>query len=253
MALSTPIVAGNWKLNHGIAETRAFFGDFLPRVAAHTGGTIAICPPALALTTAAAVLGSDSRILLGIQNVYSELTGAYTGENSAAVAREAGAALALIGHSERRHIFGEQDDECGRKVRAALDAGLIAVLCVGETLDEREAGRAFEMVERQLVTGIAPVQATELDRLLIAYEPVWAIGTGRTASPDDAAEMHAKIRTSLAATWGDEGAALPILYGGSVKVDNAAQLLAAPGVDGLLVGGASLDPAGFAAICSARG
>lgn len=253
MALSTPIFAGNWKLNHGVAETRAFFGEFLPRVQGRAVGTIAICPPALALTTAAEAIGGDSGILLGIQNVHSEQTGAFTGENSATMAREAGASIAIVGHSERRHIFGEQDDECGRKVRAALDADLIAVLCVGETLEERESGRAFEMVERQLLTGIAAVRPEELDRLVIAYEPVWAIGTGRTASPNDAAEMHAKIRASLGAAWGEEGAALPILYGGSVKVDNAAQLLAAPGIDGLLVGGASLDPAGFAAICSARG
>lgn len=253
MNFDLPIFAGNWKLNHGIAETQAFFEEFLSRVPADHPGTIVICPPALALTTAAAAVRSRSDVLLGVQNIHWEPSGAFTGEISAPLAKDAGAGLVLAGHSERRHLFGERDEETGRKVAAALEAGLIAVLCVGETLEEREAGRAFEMVERQLLAGIESVDDSQLERLIIAYEPVWAIGTGKTASPSDASEMHEKIRAALDARWGAAGASIPILYGGSVNGGNAEQLLAAPDVDGLLIGGASLDAAGFAGICAAGG
>lgn len=253
MNLPTPIFAGNWKLNHGVAETRDFFRRFLDRVAPSHPGTIAIFPPALALTTAAEVASGRDDILLGVQNIHWEPSGAFTGEISGVLAREAGASLVLVGHSERRHVFGETDEESGRKVRAALDAGLVPVLCVGETLEERESGQAFDRVARQIVVGTEAVRDDDLEQLVVAYEPVWAIGTGRTAAPSDASDMHQKIRETLGQRWGDAGSLRPVLYGGSVKPDNASQLLAAPGVDGLLVGGASLDPAGFAAIAAARG
>jgi triosephosphate isomerase (TIM) len=252
MNLPTPIIAGNWKLNHGPAATRDYFDTFLKEFPASESGTVVVCPPAISLTTAVHALEGRGDVLLGVQNIYWEADGAYTGETSAPLAREAGARVVLVGHSERRHVFGETNEESAKKVRSALDAGMIAVLCVGETLTERESGRAFDMVERQLEVGARPVLPADLDCFLIAYEPVWAIGTGRTASPADASEMHAKIRGWLEHEFEAPGASIPILYGGSVKPENAAALLAASAVDGLLIGGASLDPVAFAAICALR-
>lgn len=250
MNIATPVFAGNWKLNNGPTATRAFFRDFLPRLPEPASGTVVICPPALSLTAAVTAIGDRRDIVLGVQNIHWQPEGAFTGEISAPLARDTGASLVLVGHSERRHIFGETDEESRSKVRAALDAGMIAVLCVGETLVEREAGRAFQMVEQQLAVGMESVTSGELDHFLVAYEPVWAIGTGRTASPADASDMHGQIRDRLEATFGPSAADIPILYGGSVKPDNAGDLLRAPGIGGLLIGGASLDPAGFADICS---
>ena len=170
------------------------------------------------------------------------------------MAADAGASLALVGHSERRHVFGETPEDTARKVRAALDAGLRPVLCVGEKIEERRAGRAEATVREQLDAVLPGLAAEDAARLLVAYEPVWAIGTGETATPEDAAAMHARVRARLREAFGEPGAAaVPILYGGSVKPENARELLAAPEVDGVLVGGASLDPAGFASICTATG
>jgi triosephosphate isomerase len=193
-------------------------------------------------------------VRLGVQNVYWEASGAFTGELSVAMAKDAGAELVLIGHSERRHVFGETSDETARKVRAVLDGGLTPVLCVGETLDERRADRAEAVVAEQLAPVLAILSPDEIGELVVAYEPVWAIGTGVTATPDDAASMHRAVRERLSGAFGQAAAdAVPVLYGGSVKPDNAAELLSQPGVDGVLVGGASLDAAGFAAICRATG
>jgi triosephosphate isomerase len=196
-------------------------------------------PSAVALE--AAVLACEGRrdITIGAQNVHWEAKGAFTGELSVPMSREAGARAALVGHSERRHVFGETDDETGRKVRALLDAGLVPMLCVGEKIEEREAGETLAVVERQLgvLRGLAP---EALGSVLVAYEPVWAIGTGRTATPADAAEVHAAIRSTLDGC-GAEPARMRVLYGGSVKPDNIASLMAEPEIDGVLVGGASLD------------
>jgi triosephosphate isomerase len=254
MPLARPVLAGNWKMNKGPTETVAFFAEFLDAWTPRADRTVVFFPPALSLAAAADAVQERPDVLLGVQNVHWERTGAFTGEVSAPMAADAGARLVLVGHSERRHVFGETDGETASKVRAVLDAGLAAVLCVGETLDERRAGQAEAVVRRQLDAVLPLVREEEVERFVLAYEPVWAIGTGETASPADAGAMHRVCREALAQAFG-AGAAegVPVLYGGSVKPDNAASLLAEPGVDGVLVGGASLDPSGFTAICAAGG
>jgi triosephosphate isomerase len=187
-------------------------------------------------------------VMLGVQNIYFEKDGAFTGETSASMAREAGASFALIGHSERRHVFGESDTDVRKKVNVALAAGLTPVICVGETLDQRKAGDVEKVITTQLTSAIQDLSSDQANAFLIAYEPVWAIGTGVTATPKDASDAHAVLRRLLKEKLGADGDAVPILYGGSVKPENAAELLMADGVDGLLIGGASLDPEGFATI-----
>ncbi|HSJ25743.1 MAG TPA: triose-phosphate isomerase [Longimicrobiales bacterium] len=252
MSVMKPVLAGNWKMHKGPKEATSFLADFLARHHARTDATVIFFPPAISLTAARQALHGREDVALGVQNIHWEPAGAFTGEVAAGMAAQAGAAFALAGHSERRHTFGETDAEVGRKVAAALGAGLTPVACVGETLDEREAGRLQQVLQRQLDAIIDALPGDAADSLLLAYEPVWAIGTGKTATPADASEAHGILRERVAGRFGeDAAAALPILYGGSVKPDNAAELLAAPGVDGLLVGGASLDAAAFAAICRA--
>jgi triosephosphate isomerase len=247
-SLRAPVLAGNWKMNKGPRATREFFLAFSDEYAARSDRTVIFFPPALSLTTAVEALVGRTDLQLGVQNVFWEKSGAYTGEISAPMAVEAGAHFALTGHSERRHVFGESDAEVGRKAAAALEAGLTPVICVGETLDERRAGRLEEVLERQCAAAFAPLD-TGAGPILLAYEPVWAIGTGVNATPEDATAAHRFLRERFAKWRGrDEAQTLRILYGGSVKPDNAAELLAAPEVDGLLVGGASLEPAGFARI-----
>ncbi len=254
MSFAKPMLAGNWKMHQSPREAEAFFSDFLARVPEGSGRSIVFFPPAVSLPAAAAAVAGRADVSVGIQNVYWEERGAFTGEIAPGMAAEAGAELALVGHSERRQLFGETREETARKTRAVLSAGMVPLLCVGETLEEREAGRAGEVVEEQLGSVYDGLGPQDAGRVIVAYEPVWAIGTGRTASPRDAEEMHARIRALLRGRLGEEeAAAVPILYGGSVKPDNAAQLLAAAEVDGVLVGGASLDAAGFAAICRATG
>lgn len=251
--IQAPVIAGNWKLNHGPSETVRFFQDFLPRLEPASAGSVVICPPSLSLAAAVEALAGRSDLLLGVQNVYWEDDGAFTGEISPAMARDAGAALAIVGHSERRQLFGETDEQAARKVRATIDAGLAAVFCVGETIEQRDAGSAFASVEAQFSTVAKLLDDADAPHLVLAYEPVWAIGSGRTATPGDASEMHAFIRDLLRTALPSADFSVPILYGGSVKPENAGELLGAPGVDGLLIGGASLDPAGFAEICRLRG
>jgi triosephosphate isomerase (TIM) len=247
-----PVIAANWKMNHGPRETADFFGDFLARHVPAGDRSVVFFPPALSLAAAREALAGRPDVLLGVQNVHWEGSGAFTGELSAGMAAAAGASLVLVGHSERRHLFGETVEETVLKVRAVLDGGLTPVLCVGETLEERRAGRADEVVAGQLGPVLAVLDARRLERLVLAYEPVWAIGTGATATPDDAEAMHRAARAELEGRFdGVVAARVPILYGGSVKAENAAELMARPGVDGVLVGGASLDPAGFARIVDA--
>lgn len=243
------VIAGNWKMHMGPAEAGAFFAglrlDGVP-----SERELMIFPPSLTLASVVADSARDGRVQVGIQNIHWEDQGAFTGEVSAAMAAEVGAKFALIGHSERRHVFGETDREVALKAGAACAHGLVPVVCVGETLDERRAGRVDEVILRQLdaALGAFPPQG----RVLLAYEPVWAIGTGETATPQDASAAHGTLRLRLAHALGAERAdRVPILYGGSVKPANAAELLAAPDVDGVLVGGASLDPGSFAQIASA--
>jgi len=246
------VIAGNWKMHMGPTETRAFFDD-LDLSDVGGGHELIVFPPALALAVAASSAGRVPRVQLGIQNIHWEDSGAFTGEASAPMAADAGAAFALIGHSERRHVFGETDEQAALKVGAALRHGLIPVLCVGETLAERRADRVDEVILRQLDAAL-PVLDPQEARFLLAYEPVWAIGTGETATPADAAAAHATLRGRLEEARGIAPAArVPILYGGSVKPDNAAELMAATDVDGVLVGGASLEPGSFAKIASAAG
>jgi triosephosphate isomerase len=230
------------------AETRAFFEAFLPLVAASKHCDIVIAPPFTAL---AAALGAARGSAIGItaQNLYWEREGAFTGEISARMLIDAGCSGVIIGHSERRQYFGETDESVHRKTKAALEAGLAPIVCVGETLSEREGNLTDAVLKRQFEKGLGALTPAEFSRILVAYEPVWAIGTGRTATPEMAADAHRHVRNLAAAQFTPEQAsALRILYGGSVKPDNVKGLMAQDGIDGALVGGASLDPKSFAAI-----
>ncbi|HEX7090290.1 MAG TPA: triose-phosphate isomerase [Longimicrobiales bacterium] len=252
-AIRTPVIAGNWKMNRGPTATREYFRHFKARWAPRADRTVLFFPPAVSLVAAAEMLRDRPDLGLGAQNIFWEQEGAFTGEQSASMVRDAGARYVLAGHSERRHIFGESDEQVARKVVAALEADLIPVICLGETLEERRAGRVEEVILRQLDAVLEALPRGPDAAILVAYEPVWAIGTGVNASPEDASAAHAILRRRLAEHAGaDRAAAIPILYGGSVKPDNADALLSAPDVDGLLVGGASLDPGSFAAIAAAR-
>jgi len=245
------LIAANWKMHKRLGEALAFAEAFLPRVK-DAGNEIAIAPPFTALAAVGRAL-EGSAVRLAAQNVHDEPQGAFTGEVSAPMLADLGCAYGIVGHSERRHVFGERDDFIARKVAALFAHELRPILCVGETLDERESGRTFEVLETQLAGSLARLPAGRATELVVAYEPVWAIGTGRTATPDTAQEAHAMIRTWLREHLGAEAAdAIRIQYGGSVKPDNAAELLGQPDVDGALVGGASLDPESFARIALAE-
>ena len=244
------VIAGNWKMHHGPADTRAFFEAFSLE-AIPEEHEILIFPPAISVGAALEASAELGRIEIGVQNIHWADEGAFTGETSARMVRQAGARFVLVGHSERRHVFGETDDQVRKKVEAAVRQELVPVVCVGETLEERREGRVDEVIARQL-GAVLPVLAQDGVRFLVAYEPVWAIGTGETATPEDASDAHGTLRECLEDGVGVGGArSVPILYGGSVKPDNAAELLSAAEVDGVLVGGASLDAASFAAIASA--
>lgn len=243
-----PVFAANWKMHLGPSDTRAFMRSFLTHYARRPDRRVILFPPAVSLTTLVDALRDRPDIEAGVQNIHWEDKGAFTGESSAPMARDAGATIALVGHSERRHVFGETDEQTGRKVAAAVRAGLVPMLCVGEKIEEREAGQTDAVVIRQLRAGTAAIEPHAIAGILVAYEPVWAIGTGRTATPDDASATHQVIRRELAALVGERASGIPILYGGSVNKGNAQHLLAALEVNGLLVGGASLDPEGWSAI-----
>ena len=234
------IFAANWKMNVTPAQARAFAAAFTARVSSRPGRTLAFFPSAVALEATAAAFGGREDVIVGAQDVYWEPKGAFTGATSVALARAAGARCALVGHSERRHVFGESDADTRRKVRALFDGGVTPFLCVGEKLDEREAGQTEAVVLRQLDGATNGLTSAELQQLVVAYEPVWAIGTGRNATPEDAAEVHRAIRLALGTDL------VPILYGGSVNLGNVAALMARPEIQGVLVGGASLDPSGWA-------
>ncbi len=246
--MRTPLIAGNWKMFKTVRESVAFVTDLRDRVAGLTGVDIVVAPTFPALHAVAGAL-EGSPIGVAAQNLHWEREGAFTGEVSAAMVREAGAAWAIIGHSERRTLFGETDDTVNRKVRAALTATLVPIVCIGETLQEREAERTLDVLDRQIKAGLDGVTGTELAGMVLAYEPVWAIGTGRTATPAQAQQAHEHIRGRLTQWFGqDASSRCRILYGGSVKPDNIAALMANPDVDGALVGGASLDADGFTKI-----
>lgn len=244
-----PWVAGNWKMN-GLRQTNAALLKSVSALAAETGIDIAVAPPAPYWADAVAAL-SGSGIQVLAQDVSANAEGAYTGECSVAMLRDCGVAGALVGHSERRQYHGETDALVAAKFDALRRAGLQAVLCVGETLDEREAGETLAVVSRQLLAVLESQGAEAFDGSVLAYEPVWAIGTGRTATPEQAQAVHASLRAVVAAFDAERAQALRIVYGGSVKAANAASLFAMPDIDGALVGGASLLAEEFAAICGA--
>jgi triosephosphate isomerase len=240
------IYAANWKMHHGPAAARDFARRFVELTAPHDGRELWFFPTAVALAPLSDAFGRRADIRVGAQNVHWEPKGAFTGELAVSLVAEAGATHVLVGHSERRHIFGETDEQSAKKAVAASGAGLVVLVCVGETLAEREAGRTEEAVRRQLDPVLDVVAPADRARLLIAYEPVWAIGTGRNATPRDAAQVHRFIRDRAAARgWPGR---LRGLYGGSVNAGNALSILAEPDVDGVLVGGASLTPDGWAEI-----
>ena len=241
-------MAGNWKMYKTPAETNAFFEKFLPMVAQSSHCEIVICPPYTDLFSAVAA-AKGSAVRIGSQSVAWAKEGAFTGEISGAMIVDTGATYALVGHSERRQYFCETDETVLKRARAALEAGLTPIVCVGERLEERECGRTDEVLASQCANGIAGLSPVEFEKIVIAYEPVWAIGTGKTATPEIAADAHRAIRGQVRDKFGkDAAAAVRILYGGSVKPDNARALMAQPEIDGVLVGGASLDPASFASI-----
>ena len=237
------LFAANWKMHVGPDEARAFLKAFRARYNRRDDREVWCFAPAVSIEATVQAARDRNDIVVGVQDVYWEPKGAFTGAISAPLAVQAGARAALVGHSERRHIFGESDDDTRRKVGAALTAALVPVLCVGETLAERDAGHTVAVVVRQLSAALSALDAPALSRVVIAYEPVWAIGTGRNATPQDASAVHREIRAWLTG----RGAEAPrILYGGSVNLKNAAALLAERELDGVLVGGASLDPEGWA-------
>ena len=241
-------MAGNWKMYKTAAETSTFFEKFRPLVAASTHCDVVICPPFVNLP-AAAEAARGTRIEIGGQNMFWEKEGAYTGEVSGGMLKCAGCQWVLIAHSERRLYFGETDESAAKKIIAALDADLTPVYCVGESLQEREAGRCFDVLTRHVQAGLSKLTPQQFTRLVLAYEPVWAIGTGKVATPGLAAEAHRFIREQIRTIFGPEASAsCRILYGGSVKPDNIRGLMAQPEIDGALVGGASLDPVSFASI-----
>lgn len=239
------LFAANWKMHIGPAEARRFVARFRELLPAECAHDLAFFPPAVSIEAVATALAGVPGIMIGAQDVHWELKGAYTGAVSVPLVAEAGATMALVGHSERRHVFGETEPETARKLRAILEGGLTPVLCVGEKLDERERGDTEAIVLRQLSGALEGLSSEAITRVVVAYEPVWAIGTGRNATPGDAAAVHMVLRAELARHGGANNR---ILYGGSVNLGNAATLLAEVEVDGVLVGGASLDPDGWAAI-----
>ena len=247
-ALSRPVFAANWKMHVGPSEAKAFMRRFLTHHARRPDRTVIIFPPAASLHVVVDAIRDRPDVGAGVQNIHWEAKGAFTGEMSAEIAADAGARFALVGHSERRHVFGETDEQTRAKCASAFRAGLVPVLCVGEKLDERERGDTDRVVLRQLEAALDGLDAAQVAALVIAYEPVWAIGTGKTATPDDAAAVHKVIRSALSKRAGERGSDIPILYGGSVNRETVRGLLAAAEVDGVLVGGASLDAEGWAAI-----
>jgi triosephosphate isomerase (TIM) len=246
--MRTKVIAANWKMYKTPDQTRDFFRDFLPLVAGHSRDEIVVCPPYIDLADAMEA-AKGSNVAIGGQNVHWKEEGAFTGEISAAMLLALGVKHVIVGHSERRQYFGETDDTVNLRLKAALEAGLTPICCVGEVLEEREAGLTDDVLRRQCVRAFHAVSSKKAAKLVVAYEPVWAIGTGKTATPEIAAEAHAVIRREATEIFGDEFAGkLRILYGGSVKPENAATLMAQEEIDGALVGGASLDAKSFAAI-----
>jgi len=248
MNMRTPFIAGNWKMFKTVAEATTFVTDLRAAVKGASGVQIVVGPPFTAIH-AAAQAARGSNIEVSAQDLYWEKQGAFTGEVSATMIKEAGATYVIIGHSERRQLFGETDAIVNRKVQSSIAQGLTPIMCIGETLEERERNETLAILDRQIKNGLDGVTAEQVATLVIAYEPVWAIGTGRNATAAQAGEAHAHIRTRLRQWFGaDVADKCRVIYGGSVKPDNIRELIAEPDVDGALVGGASLDVKSFAEI-----
>lgn len=248
--MRTPVIAGNWKLFKTIGEATAMVNELKPLVAGTAGVEIVVAPVFTALSSVSGVL-ANSNVHVAAQDCYWEEEGAFTGEVSPKLLKDAGCSHVIIGHSERRQYFGETDETVNKKTKSAIAAGLTAIVCVGETLAEREGDKTFAVIETQLTGGLNGLSAESLKQGVIAYEPVWAIGTGKTASDAQAQEVHAFIRGLVAKLFGQSAADdIRILYGGSVKPDNVKGLMAQPDIDGALVGGASLKADSFAAIAN---
>ena len=247
------VLAANWKMYKTVTETRDFLKVFLPLVNNLPEREVVIAPPFTALSAAGEIIKESELVSLAAQNMYFEQKGGFTGEISPIMLKEFGVKWVILGHSERRHIFGEENSLIALKVKSALENDLLPILCIGEKLEEREAGLTHEILEKQLSAGFSEVGSEEAGQVVVAYEPVWAIGTGKTATPDQAQDAHIHIRSWLTGRF-DSGIAgqIRILYGGSVKSENVNELMALPDVDGALVGGASLKPGSFAQIASCR-
>jgi triosephosphate isomerase len=243
-----PVLAANWKMNNGPTAAKTFMDAFLAGYSPRTDRSVIIFPPAVSLPVVAAAVSRRSDVVAGIQNIHWAEKGAFTGEISAPMAKDAGAAVVLVGHSERRHVFGETDAQCAKKCLAASRAGLTFMLCVGETIQQREGRDTEKVVIHQLREGLSQVPNLISADFMLAYEPVWAIGTGLTASAGDASAIHTVLRSELRDMVGTRANEIPILYGGSVNAANAASLLGAPEIDGLLVGGASVEAASWLSI-----
>ena len=243
--MRTPFIAGNWKMFKTVADTVKYVKELRGLVKDVDGVEIVLAPPFTALYAAAEAL-RNSNVGVAGQDLHWEREGAFTGEVSAPMVREAGAEYVIVGHSERRTLFGETDDAVNRKTNAAIAAGLIPIVCIGETLDQRDRSETLDVLDRQIKQGLDGLTGQQISGLVIAYEPVWAIGTGRNATPAQAQDAHAHIRTRLVQWFGAEAAELcHVIYGGSVKPENARDLVSQPDVDGALVGGASLDVRAF--------
>ncbi|MEM8943759.1 MAG: triose-phosphate isomerase [Planctomycetota bacterium] len=249
--MRTPLIAGNWKMNTDSESAAELASAIAQRVGEADGSELLVCPPSIFLTKVRDAIG-EAAVGLGAQNMYHEPAGAFTGEISAAMLNSIGASYVILGHSERRHVFGETDEDINKKTVAALAAGLKPIVCVGELLEEREAGRTAAVIRDQFQGSLAGISAHDMKNVVIAYEPVWAIGTGKVATPEQAEEVHADLRKQLTDRYNAELAeVVRILYGGSVKPGNAAELLGQPNIDGALIGGASLKADDFLAIASA--
>ncbi|MEO5355866.1 MAG: triose-phosphate isomerase [Nitrospirae bacterium YQR-1] len=243
-----PFISANWKMYKTTGETKDFISKFLPAVKSVADVDIVLAPPFTSLAAAGELL-KGTNVDLSAQNMYFEAEGAYTGEISAKMLLDLGCKYVILGHSERRQYFGETDEFLNKKVKAARAAGLDVIFCIGETLDERNSGKMFDIIKRQVTGGLKDV---DTNGLVIAYEPVWAIGTGVTATPEQAQEAHAFVRDQLRNVYGGKADELRILYGGSVKPENVKELMEKPDVDGALVGGASLKPDSFEKIVKFR-
>ncbi len=243
-----PVIAGNWKMNKTISEAVGLVNELKARIADVEDVTVIVCPTFLCVKSVADVL-KDTNIHVGAQNMYWETSGAYTAEVSGEMLLEAGAEYVIIGHSERRQYFGETNETVNKKVKKALAVGLKPIVCVGEMLEDREAGNTEKVVDDHLTNGLAGLSADDMKKVIVAYEPVWAIGTGKTASPEQAQEVHAFIRNRIAELWDEETAeAVIIQYGGSMKPENVKELLAQKDIDGGLIGGAALKADSFEAL-----